>query len=108
MALTSLINEPDEDYASYRPNNFGYGTEIHLNGEQCEKLGITAAMKVGQPVTIRASGLVVRSSEEIEASEDSGAKDVSICIQITEIDVKQSGSANAKKAQDILYGNQED
>jgi len=104
MSLLSLKNEPDEDVSAYRMNNFGYGTEIHLNGEQCEKLGITAAMKVGQPVTIRAVGLVTRSAEEIEASEDSGGKEVSLCIQLTEIEVKANGTANAKRAQDILYG----
>lgn len=108
MSLTSLKNEPDEGLTAYRMNNFGYGTEIHLNGEQCEKLGISAAMKVGQPVTIKAVGLVVRSSEEIESSDDSGGKDVSLCIQLTEIDVKANGTASAKRAQDILYGSQED
>jgi len=105
--LISLKNEPDEGVEAYRPNNFGYGTEITLNGEQCEKLGITAAMKVGQPVMIRATGLVTRSVEEIESGTDSGGKDVSLCIQLTEIDVKANGTASAKKAQDILYGNEE-
>lgn len=107
MSLISLKNEPDEGMDAYRMNNFGYGTEIHLNGEQCEKLGISAAMKVGQPVTIKAAGLVVRSIEEIEYSTDSGGKDVSMCIQLTEIEVKASGTASAKRAQDILYGNEE-
>ena len=102
--LISLKNEPDEGFESYRSNNFGYGTEIYLNGEQCEKLGITAAMKVGQPVTIRAAGLVTRSTEEIESSTDSGGKDVSLSIQLTEIEIKANGTASAKKAQDILYG----
>lgn len=107
MSLMSLKNEPDECVEAYRPINFGYGTEIYLNGEQCEKLGITAAMKVGQPVTIRAAGLVTRSTEEIESSTDSGGKDVSLSIQLTEIEVKASGTASAKRAQDILYGNTE-
>ncbi|MFM7011984.1 MAG: hypothetical protein ACKO0Z_22085, partial [Betaproteobacteria bacterium] len=84
MSLMSLKNEPDEGLQAYRPNNFGYGTEISLNVEQCEKLGITAAMKVGQPVAIRAVGLVTRSTEGIESSTDSAGKAVSLCIQITE------------------------
>lgn len=108
MSLMSLKSEADEGIESYRPNNFGYGTEICISAEQCEKLGITAAMKVGQPVTIRAVGLVTRSTEEIEPSNDSGGKDVSVHIQLTEIEIKSSGSANAKRAQDILYGDTED
>lgn len=108
MSLMSLKNEPDEGFETYRPNNFGYGTEISINAEQCEKLGITAAMKVGQPVTIRAVGLVTRSTEEIESSMDSAGKDVSLCIQLTEIEIKSNGTASAKRAQDILYGNDND
>lgn len=30
-----------------------------------------------------------------------------MCIQLTEIEVKASGTASAKRAQDILYGNEE-
>lgn len=104
MALTSLKAEGDE-YATYPGNNkYGYGTEIHLTGEQCEKLGITKMMRAGQPVTIRATGVVSRSTEELEASTDSGGKDVSFCIQLTEIEVKSTGSANAAKAAQMLYG----
>lgn len=108
MALVSLKQEGDEDYASYRPNQFGYGTEIHLNSEQCEALGITKMVRAGQPVTIRANGVVTRSTEEIEASDDSGGKDVSFCIQLTEIEVRMTGSANAAKAAQMLYGEDED
>lgn len=104
MSMTNLKNDDDGCISDWRPSNFGYGTEITLNGEQCEKLGITAAMKVGQPVTIRAAGLVTRSGEELEASNDSGGKDVTVSIQITDLEIKSSGTANAKRAQDILYG----
>lgn len=104
MALVSLKQEGDEDLAAYRPNQYGYGTEIHLTGEQCEALGLTGALRAGQPVTLRAAGIVTRSTEELEASDDSGGKDVSCCIQLTDLDVTLSGAANAKKAAAKLYG----
>lgn len=104
MALVSLKQEHDEDIAAYRPNQYGYGTEIHLNAEQCEALGIMKMVRAGQPVTIRANGVVTRAIEELEASEDSGGKDVSMCIQLTEVEVRMSGTANAAKAAKMLYG----
>lgn len=107
MAMQSLKQEPDEGYAAYRPNQFGYGTEIHLNGEQCEALGITKSMRVGQQVTIRASGIVTRSTEELEADTDSGGKDVSLCIQLTEMDLRSAGAMSAERAAAILYGDDE-
>lgn len=107
MALISLKQEQDEDMASYRPNQYGYGTEIHLNAEQCEALGLTKMLRAGQPVTLRANGVVTRSVEELEASDDSGGKDVSCCIQLTEIDVRVTGTANAAKAAAMLYGDDE-
>lgn len=104
MALVSLKQEGDEDIAAYRPNQYGYGTEIQLNSEQCEALGLTKMLRVGQPVRIRATGVVTRSVEEIEASTDSGGKDNSCCIQLTEIDVSLTGTANPAKAAQMLYG----
>lgn len=104
MALVSLKQEGDEDYAAYRPNQYGYGTEISLNSEQCEALGLTKMMRAGQTVTLRAMGVVARSTEELEASADSGGKDISMCIQLTDIEVKATGGANAAKAAQMLYG----
>lgn len=107
MALVSLNQEGDEDVAAYRAPQFGYGTEIYLNGEQCEALGITKMVRAGQPVTLRATGVVKRSTEELEASTDSGGKDVSLCIQLTEIEVRMSGTANPARAAAMLYGEDE-
>lgn len=107
MALVSLKQEDDETLAAYRPNQFGYGTEISLNGEQCEALGISKMLRAGQPLTIRANGIVTRSTEALESDTDSGGKDVSLCIQLTEMDVRVSGTANAAKAASMLYGDDE-
>lgn len=105
--MANLKQNPSEAL-EYYPNQYGYGTEIHLDGEQCEKLGITKSVKAGQPVTIRASGVVSRSTEELEGDTDSGGKDISICIQLTDMTVSMSGTANAAKAAKMLYGSNEE
>lgn len=102
MALKSL-KQTDEHGIEYTPRAFGYGTEIYLNGEQCEALGLTR-IAAGQTVTIRASGIVTRATEELEMDADSGGKDLCISIQLTEADVTPVGTANAARAARILYG----
>mgnify|MGYP006268121651 FL=1 len=105
--MASLKQDPYET-GEYYPNQYGYGTVISLTGEQCEALGITQSIKAGQPVTIRASGVVSRSSEELEGDTDSGGKDISICIQLTDMTVSLNGTANAAKAAKMLYGTDDD
>ena len=104
MALISLKQKGDAEYAQPVENPYGYGTEIRLDGEQCEALGITSIMNAGQMVTIQAKGVVTRASEEIEASDDSGGKDIYLCIQLTDIEVRQNGEPNSAKAASMLYG----
>lgn len=106
MALKSLKNT-DENGIEYTPCNFGYGTEIYLNGEQCEALGLSK-LSAGQEVTIRAKGIITRATEELEADTDSGGKDLCVSIQLIEADVQSAGPANAAKAARILYGNSEE
>lgn len=104
MALISLKQEGDAEYDKPVENPYGYGTEIRLNGEQCEALGISSIMSAGQLVTIQAKGLVTRATEELEASDDSGGKDIYLCIQLTDIDLKKTGSPNSAQAATMLYG----
>lgn len=106
MSLKSLKNT-DEYGVEYTPSNFGYGTEIYLDADQCEALGLTK-LAAGQEVIIRAKGIVTRATEELEADADSGGKDLCVSIQLTEADVKPSGTANAAKAAKILYGESEE
>ena len=110
MPMVSLkkVHEHEEaELAAYpSTNHYGYGTEIHLNGEQVEALGI-GAFRAGQPVMIRAMAIVTRSTEELEAGDDSGGKDTTLCLQITDIEVKANGGADAKKAATMLYGEDE-
>ena len=109
MPMVSLkkVHEHEEaEMAVYAENQYGYGAQIHLNGEQVEALGI-ADYRAGQPVMIRALAIVTRASEELEAGDDSGGKDTSLCLQITDIEVKANGGADAKKAATMLYGEDE-
>jgi hypothetical protein len=104
MALISLKQEADAEYETPTENPYGYGTEIRLNGEQCEALGISTIMNAGQMVTIQAKGMVTRATEELEAADDSGGKDIYLCIQLTDIDVKKNGAPNSAQAASMLYG----
>ena len=109
MALVSLkkVHEHEEaELATPYDNHYGYGTEIHLNGEQVEALGI-AEFRAGQPVLVRALAIVTRSTEELEAGDDSGGKDTSLCLQITDLEVEANGGNDAKKAATMLYGGDE-
>lgn len=106
MSLKSL-KQTDVDGIEYTPNPFGYGTEIYLNGDQCEALGLTR-LAAGQTVSIRATGIVTRSTETLEADGDSGGKDLCVSIQLTEADVTPVGTANAAKAARILYDTNSD
>lgn len=106
MALVSLLTPETEAQENYARNRYGYGTEIYLNAEQCEALGLTK-MSAGQAVMVRAIGVVARSTEELDPSGDSGGTDCSICIQLTEIEVKAQGDNNAAAAATMLYGGEQ-
>ena len=108
MALVSLKQDADEEYEVVSENPYGYGTEIRLNGEQCEAMGILEPLRAGQKVTIQAIGIVRSATEELEASDDSGGKDVYLCIQLTDMDLKADGAANASAAASMLYGGDAD
>jgi len=103
MALTSLKQEEGDNLGEYTPQVFGYGTEIYLNGDQCEALGLTR-LDAGQTVNIRATGIVSRSTQELEAPDGDDGKDLSVSIQLTAIDVSPVGTANSKRAAQLLYG----
>lgn len=105
MAMISLKKVNEHRQAEvYREPEYGYGTSIDLDGEMVEALGLNGGLPAGQKVTIQAVGVVIRRSEELEAGDDSGGKDTNVCIQLTDIEVKPDGSANAAKAASMLYG----
>lgn len=102
MALTSLEKNTETTCEPIANRKFGYGTEIYLDGEQTEQMGLKK-MAAGQVVSVKASGIVTRCAEEIDPEKDDGGKDLSIGIQITDIEVRPVGPANALKAAEILY-----
>ena len=107
MALTSLKQDDTDGPMEYQPMLFGYGTSICLTAEQTEKMGL-GRLAAGQPVVLRAEGLVTRSTEEIDADADSASgKDLSLTIQITALEVRANGTANAARAAAVLYGDGE-
>lgn len=91
----------------YASSEYGYGTELQLNGEIVEALGLNGKLPAGQKVTIQAIGIITRRTEEIESGDDSGGKDTSVCVQITNLDVKPQGTADSGKAATMLYGEDE-
>ena len=92
---------------TYSEPDYPYGTRIDLDGEVVEALGLNGKLPAGQKVTIQAIGIVYRRSEALEPGGDSEGKDTSVCIQITNLDVKQQGSADSGKAATMLYGDSE-
>ena len=55
MALVSLLTPEGDSEMEYQRKRYGYGTEIYLNSEQCEALGL-GRMSAGQSVMVRATG----------------------------------------------------
>lgn len=104
MAMTNIRIEREHMNEEYKPSAYPYGAEIYLDGETCEKLGITELMRAGQQVYVQAIGIVKRASEELEGEDDSGGKDVSLCIQLTDMEVRPKGDPSAARAATMLYG----
>lgn len=105
MPMVSLKRVDEHREAEvYKESEYHYGTTIDLDGEIVEALGLNGALAAGQKVTIQAMGVVIRRSEEIEAGDDSNGKDTYVCIQLTDIEVKQTGKADTAAAATMLYG----
>jgi len=100
------VNEHRET-EGYAQSEYGYGTELHLDGEIVEALGLNGSLPAGQKVTIQAIGIVTRRTEALEPGDDSGGKDTSVCIQVTNIEVKAQGGSDTAKAATMLYGGAE-
>ena len=105
MALTSMKRDQGENELAYEGMpRFGYGLQISLDEEQCEKLGLDRAPKAGQQFTLRAVAVAVSVTESVERDGDSDGPDVCVCLQITDLEVKPDGAMSAKTAAKLLYG----
>ena len=101
MKLVSMKREAQE-YSSPDPlSEYGYGLRLSLSDEQCEALGITSPIKPGTQITLQAIAVVVSSTEVLDSDED-GATDVCMSLQITDLGL--GGAMTSAKASTLLYG----
>jgi hypothetical protein len=101
MKTVNLKNDSDESCCEPMPmNNYGYGLRLYLNSDTCEKLGITKPIKAGARVEVRASAIVVQSSETVD--NDESPTDVSLSLQITDMGLE--AGAVVRDAAKLLYG----
>jgi hypothetical protein len=105
MKLVSLKNVGDSGVCSAMGiENYGYGLRLYLAEDQCEALGITKALRAGTQVTLKASAIVVSSTESLSGEQEAQG-DVSLSLQITDMGV-EVGSVLRTAAQ-LLYGDAE-
>lgn len=104
MALKSMKREADDELCpmGWTPDNFPYGLQLYLDEDQCEKLGLGNALKAGTEVTISAKAIVVSSTESLTRETGEKGNDVSLSIQITDMDVRPGGMV--RNAAEVLYG----
>ncbi len=77
---------------------YPYGLCINLDKEQLDKLGITSLPQVGAQMTIMAKAYVKSTS----AYETQGGKDMSIGLQITDMEIGASKTQSDQAT--MLYG----
>jgi hypothetical protein len=101
-----MINLAREDESktmtSYPPPVYPSGMCIYLSDEECEAIGLTAPLPPGTEVNITAKGIVVSSSASVDNDADGGEDEVTMSIQITDIDLKENGKLQNAAA--MLYG----
>lgn len=101
MSLVSLKTGPDDDYERKMVYPYGWGTEIRLNDEQCQALGITAAIPAGTQLMLNAAAFVRESSSQMPDDADDQGVQYTLCLQITDLELTQPN--NRDKAASKLY-----
>lgn len=119
MAMVNLAQSDPSEVEEYKPSRYGHGTCIYLTEEQVEMLGLAKdPPKAGQTVGIRAVAKVVRvtsmaeadgeePAEAAEEGEGPGEVEVSLELQITDMEVTregQSATGGMEAAAAMLYG----
>ena len=94
MKTVSMKYDSDEAMeASYVGQSaYPYGLCLSLNEDQCEKLGISKALKPGTVLTIQASAVVTSATERLEDDGDDKGNDVSLQVQITDMGCQVAGT----------------
>lgn len=105
MAMISMKQEAEREEMpgeiEYEEPMYPYGLCLHLGQEQLEKLGITALPTVGTEMMLHAKVFVKGTS----AYETQGGKDMSIDLQITDMELGASENApTAERSATLLYG----
>lgn len=77
---------------------YPYGLTIQLCDESLKKLGITSPPPVGTKLTLQAMVEVTSNSQY----ENQDGKDVSMCLQITDMELGQAETASPNPAS-VLY-----
>lgn len=100
MGMVSMKVQDDDQYEMAQPNPYGYGLMICLNEEQVEALGLDKnPPRPGSTVSVRAIAVVKRvtqesdPTEEVAEGEDPNDPDVTLQIQITDMEVIPQGSS---------------
>ena len=89
----------DDGVERYTPNPYGYGLCLELTAGQCEALGITQPPSAGTRMAIRAMCYVAKATQSVEDDGDDAGPDVSLCLQITDMELGTPSSNDAS----VLY-----
>lgn len=98
MINMKKTEEMPEEYEDMDEPAYPYGLCITLDAEQLDKLGINTLPKVGAEMMIKAKAYVKSTS----AYETQGGKDMSVSLQITDLDL--SGMDRQKDQAEAMYG----
>lgn len=109
MAMINMKRAPEKEEMpgeiEMDEPQYPYGLCLHLGKEEMDKLGITALPAVGSEMTITAKVFVKGTS----AYETQGGKDMSMDLQITDMEIGASDKAmTPQKSATMLYGGAED
>ena len=107
MALVSMKTEAEMPETMSRAE-YGYGTEIRLNEDQCQALGITTPMAAGTKVSIEAVAFVKSATQTVGDDAGDKAPEVYMCLQITELGLKPMAGRDKKVMAKSLYADSEE
>ena len=104
MAMINMKQKPEREESpgeyEYEEPMYPYGLCLHLDQDQLEKLGITSLPAVGAEMTITAKVFVKGTS----AYETQGGKDMTVDLQITDMEIGESESKRTTDQATALYG----
>ena len=111
MSLVSMKVDPPENEAVAADSPYGWGLCLYLNEEQVEALGLNSnPPRAGSTVGIRGIAKVVRVTQEADAAEETAEGedpndiDVSLSLQITDLEVTPEGATSSAQSASMLYG----